>query len=295
MWFGQFKTAILLASMSGLLMLLGAVFGGMSGLIVFFVISLIMNAFSYFYSEKMVLAMYRAKPLDKDQYGWIYEIVQGLADAKKMPMPKMWLVETPMANAFATGRNPSHASVAVTTGILEILEPEELRGVLAHELSHVINRDILIGSIAATIATTIGFMANMMQQMAFWGTLSRDSQDRRGPNPLALIVIAILMPIAASLIQLAISRSREYLADESGAELSHDPLALAAALEKLQTRAARVHFADNDTAHATTAHLFIVKPFTGHGLSALFSTHPPIEKRIERLRQMYEKMYIVRK
>lgn len=293
MWFNQFKTAILLASLSGLLMLLGGLFGGMKGIAVFFVISLVMNGIAYFYSDKMVLRMYNAKPLDRERYGWIYEIVEGLTREVKIPMPKMWLIETPMANAFATGRNPQHASVAVTTGILEILDPEELRGVLAHEISHVTNRDILISSIAAMLATTIGFLANMMQNMAFWGTLSRDDQ-RRGPNPLVLLVVAILMPIAASLIQLAISRSREYLADESGAEVSHDPLALASALEKLEARAKTVHFADNDTGHATTAHLFIVKPFTGHGLSALFSTHPPMQKRIEILRKMYEQMMHVK-
>ena len=290
MWFNQIKTAFLLASLSGLLMILGAVFGGFSGIAIFFFISLVINGIAYFFSDKMVLRMYNAKPLDKERYGWIYDIVQGLAQETKIPMPKMWLVETPMANAFATGRSPAHASVAVTSGILDILDAEELRGVLAHELSHVINRDILIGSIAATVATTIGFLANMMQNMAFWGTLSSNGENRRGPNPFVLIVVAIVMPIAASLIQLAISRSREYLADESGAEISHDPLALASALEKLEMRAKKVHFADNDTAHATTAHLFIVKPFSGHGLSALFSTHPPMQKRVERLRQIYETM-----
>jgi heat shock protein HtpX len=288
MWFNQLKTAILLATLSGLLMFIGSVFGGVNGLITFFIISLAMNGFAYFFSDKMVLAMYRAKPLDKNKYGWIYEIVEELAAERRMPMPKMWLVDMPLANAFATGRNPQHASVAVTSGILDILDAGELRGVLAHELSHVTNRDILISSIAATLATTIGFLANLMQNMAFFGGMSQG--ERRGPNPLALMVIAILMPIAASLIQLAISRSREYLADESGAELSHDPLALASALEKLEMYAKRVHFPDNDTAHTTTAHLFIVKPFSGAGLSALFATHPPVQKRIERLRQMYEQM-----
>jgi heat shock protein HtpX len=205
----------------------------------------------------------------------------------------MWYIETPMANAFATGRNPAHASVAVTSGILEILDQNELRGVLAHEISHVKNRDILISSVAAALATAIGFIANMMQQMAFWGTVSSDG-ERRGPNPLVLLVIAILMPIAASLIQLAISRSREYQADESGAEVSQDPLALASALQKLEQKAHQVHFADNDTAHATTAHLFIVKPFTGAGLSALFSTHPPTQQRIARLRAIYERMHHLR-
>lgn len=292
MWFNQFKTAILLASLSGLLMMIGALLGGVKGLWIFFIISLIMNAVSYFFSEKMVLRMYNAKPLNEHQYGWIYDIVRELTAKDGMPMPKMWFIDTPLANAFATGRNPNHASVAVTAGILDILEPHELRGVLAHEISHVKNRDILIGSIAATLATTIGFIANMMQSMAYYGTVTSGSDgERRGPNPLALLVIAILMPIAASLIQLAITRSREYLADESGAELSQDPLALASALAKLESRTKQVHFANNDTLHATTAHLFIVKPFTGAGLSALFSTHPPTQQRIARLRAMYEAMH----
>ncbi|MBA3751917.1 zinc metalloprotease HtpX [Candidatus Dependentiae bacterium] len=289
MWFNQIKTAVLLGCMSGLLMMIGGLFGGMSGVLIFFVISLIMNGFAYFYSDKMVLAMYKAKPLEREKYEWIYEIIEELTSKSDLPMPKLWLVDTPMANAFATGRNPQHSSVAVTTGILQILDRQELRGVLAHEVSHIKNRDILIGTVAATLATAIGFLANMMQNMAFFGTLSRGS-DRRGPNPLALLVVAILMPIAATLIQLAITRSREYLADESGAHVSHDPLALASALEKLHARSQQAHFADNDTAHATTAHLFIVKPFSGKGLSSLFSTHPPMEERVARLRALYEKM-----
>lgn len=290
MWFNQIKTAVLLATLSGLLMLVGGLLGGTKGVVIFFFIALIMNAISYFFSDKIVLRMYNAKPLDREKFGWIYDIVHELTAKAGMPMPKMWYIETPMANAFATGRNPSHASVAVTSGILDILTPEELRGVLAHEICHVKNRDILISTVAATLATAIGFIANIMQQTAFWGTMSRD-ENQRGPNPLVLLVVAILMPIAASLIQLAISRSREYQADESGAEICQDPLALASALEKLEMRGRQVHFANNDTLHATTAHLFIVKPFTGTGLSALFSTHPPIQRRIARLRQLYESMF----
>ena len=295
MLFNQLKTAVLLASLSGLLMLIGALLGGMRGLVIFFIISLVINVFSYFFSEKMVLRMYNAKPLNEQKYGWIYDIVRELTQQQGMPMPKMWFIDTPLANAFATGRNPNHASVAVTSGILDILEPSELRGVLAHEISHVKNRDILIGTIAATIATTIGFIANMMQNMAYFGTVTGDGDGaQRRPNPLALLVIAILMPIAASLIQLAITRSREYLADESGAYVSQDPLALASALAKLEARGKQVHFADNDTKHATTAHLFIVKPFSGAGLSALFSTHPPTQLRIARLRAIYESMHHLR-
>ncbi len=288
MWFNQVKTAVLLATMSGVLMLMGSMFGGVNGLILFTIISLIINGFSYFFSERMVLRMYNAEPLDKSKYDWIHEMVHELAQKERMPMPKMWLVPLPIANAFATGRNPQHASVAVTEGILKLLTKQELRGVLAHELSHVKNRDILVGTVAATLATAIGFLANMMQHMAFFGSMSRDNRQRG--NPIGLILIAILMPIAASLIQLAISRSREYLADESGAKLSHDPLALASALEKLHAKSEQVNFASNDTRHASTAHLFIVKPFAIGGLSTLFATHPPVEKRVARLRKMFEKM-----
>jgi len=288
MW-NQLKTTILLASMAGLLMVIGSLLGGYNGIIVAFVISLLFNAFAYFFSDKMVLNLYKAKPLDRNQYDWIYSMVEDLAQKSNIPMPKMWLVKTPMANAFATGRNPKHASVAVTTGILDILTTEELRGVLAHELSHVINRDILVSSVAATMASAIGYVANMMQNMAFWSSSSNNNKESR-PNPIALLFMAILMPIAASLIQLAISRSREYLADESGAHLSHDPLALASALEKLQNNVPYAHLRDNDSARATTAHMFIVNPFTGQSISALFSTHPPMKQRVERLRKINEQM-----
>jgi len=292
MW-NQLKTTILLASLAGILMVIGNILGGYNGIVVAFIISLAFNAFAYFFSDKMVLKLYNAQPLDKDQYNWIYSIVEELSQKSDMPMPKLWLIKTPMANAFATGRNPKHASVAVTTGILEILNPEELRGVLAHELSHVINRDILVSSVAATMASAIGYVANMMQNMAFLSSSSNNNRENR-PNPIALLFIAILMPIAASLIQLAISRSREYLADESGAHLSHDPLALASALEKLQNNVKYAHLRDNDSARATTAHLFIVNPFTGQNISALFSTHPPMQKRIERLRAINEQMLLGR-
>lgn len=286
----QIKTIILLATLSGLLMLVGGLLGGYNGIITAFIISLFMNGFAYFFSDKLVLSMYGAKPLDRNQYGWIYEIMEELTHKANVPMPQMWIINTPMANAFATGRNPQHASVAVTTGILEILNPEELRGVLAHEISHVINRDILVSTIAATLASAIGFLANMMQNMAFWGSMSNRDGERRGPNPIVLLVVAILMPIAATLIQLAISRSREYLADESGSDLCKDPLALASALEKLQMSVKRHPMDPNDTAHATSAHLFIVKPFTAEGLMSLFSTHPPMKKRVERLQAIYDKM-----
>ena len=288
MIFNQVKTAVLLASLSGLLMLIGNYVGGFNGLVMFTIISLAINGFAYFFSERMILAMYKAVPLDKEKYSWIYDIVQELAQKENMPMPKMWLVPMPIANAFATGRSPQHASVAVTEGILEILDKAELRGVLAHELSHVKNRDILISTVAATLATAIGFIATMMRHILFFGGMRQDGQRR--VNPFAILVIAVFMPLAASLIQLAISRAREYIADESGAELSHDPLALASALEKLHAKSKLVHFGRFDTQYASTAHLFIVKPFTLGGLATLFATHPPMQKRVERLRKMYEKM-----
>lgn len=289
MWFNQIKTAALLASLSGILMIIGALIGGYDGIFMAFIISLVMNGIAYFFSDKIVLNLYGAKPLDRDRYHWIYTIIEDLTHKDKLPMPKLYLINTPMANAFATGRNPRNASVAVTTGILDILDKHELRGVLAHELSHVKNRDILVSTVAATLAQTIGFLANMMQYAVMWGGMSRNSDRNRGYNPLVLLIAAILMPIAATLIQLAISRSREYLADESGAEISQDPLALASALEKLEAHVRYAHLRNDDTVHAPTAHLFIVKPFTG-GIGALFSTHPPMTKRVERLRKLYETM-----
>lgn len=284
MWYNQLKTVILLATLMGLLMLLGGLLGGYSGIVIAFIVALLINGITYFFSDSLVLKMFNAKPLDKDKYQWIHSTVEDLAIKNKIPMPKLWIINNQMANAFATGRNPQHASVAVTTGILNILEKDELRGVLAHELSHIKNRDILVSTIAATVATAIGFIANMMQHMAYWGSGER----RRGPHPLVMLFVALLMPIAATLIQLAISRSREYLADENGAYTSHDPLSLASALEKLQTNLAYAHLKKNDFAHASTAHLFIVYPFTAKGLMALFSTHPPMHKRIERLHKIYE-------
>lgn len=287
MWMNKIKTVVLLATLSGLLLLLGALFGGQAGIHIALVMALIMNFIAYFFSEKIVLAMYRAQPLDNAQYGWIHEIVEELAHAMNIPMPKLWLIDTPMANAFATGRNPSHASVAVTTGILNILDKDELRGVLAHELSHVKNRDILVSTIAATIATAIGYLAHMMQYAAFWGSVNGD-KNRRG-NPIGMLIVAIVMPIAATLIQLAISRSREYLADETGAHHCHDPLALASALQKLHSHIPHANM-NKDTTHASTASLFIVHPFSSDGLVSLFSTHPPMAKRIERLQRIHEHM-----
>jgi heat shock protein HtpX len=248
-----------------------------------------MNGIMFFFSDKIVLSLYKAQPLDKKQYEWIYEIVEELTHKMRLPMPKLWLVATPMANAFATGRSPSHASIAVTTGILKLLDAEELRGVLAHELAHVKNRDTLITTIAATIASTIGYMASMLRHAAFWGSFNND--DRRKQNPFVLIIVSILMPFAATLVQLAISRSREYAADETGACSSHSPLALASALQKLESSVKHAHMDEENMQQTSTASLFIVHPFAGHSLSSLFATHPPTHKRVERLQQLSKKMF----
>lgn len=289
MIFNKIKTIVLLAALSGLLMLIGGVIGGPSGIKFALILSLIINGITYFFSDRIVLRLYRAQPLDRNEYSWIYSIVEKLAQTMHLPMPKLWIINTPMANAFATGRNPHHGSIAVTTGILELLDEHELRGVLAHELSHIKNRDILVTTVAATIATAIGYLANMLQHLAFWGSVNNDR--RRNGNALFMFLVAILMPIAATLIQLAISRSREYLADESGAHCSHDPLALASALEKLHNHIPHAHLRNNDAQRASTAPLFIVHPFTENSWISLFSTHPPMNKRIARLRALYEKMF----
>jgi len=285
MFLNQVKTALLLGIMSGLLMLIGAYAGGTKGLTVALVIGLLMNLISYFWGDKLVLAMYRAQPLDKVKFSKIYDMVEELAHNAGIPMPKLWYLPTPMANAFATGRNPNHASVAVTQGILDILEEHELRGVIAHELGHIKNRDILIATVAATIATAIGYLANMIQwAVIFGGFGGRDNENRSGGW--GALIVALIMPIAAMLIQLAISRSREYLADESGANFAHDPLALASALEKLNDSSKIQHARPENPAQTATASMFIVYPFSGSGWINLFSTHPPMEKRIERLRKL---------
>lgn len=281
MFLNQMKTAFLLGALSGLLLLMGHWIGGNAGLIVAFSIALLMNFLVYFYSDKLVLKMYGAQPLNKETFSHVYDMVDELCSNAHMPMPKLWYISTPMANAFATGRNPKHASVAVTKGILELLDDHELRGVLAHELSHVKNRDILVATVAATLATAIGYLADML----YWSTLL-GGRDRNRSGGIGSLFIVMLMPFAAMLIQLAISRSREYLADESGAQISHDPLALAAALEKLQYSAQMQKLRPRSQAHTSTASLFIVYPFFGKGFLNLFSTHPPMEKRIKRLRSM---------
>src|SRR6266849_4466757 len=267
-----FKTTLLLPGMTLLLMLAGRAFGGQNGMLMALAFAAVLNFVSYFFSDKIALATYRAQPVGRDDLPRVYNIVERLAQKVSLPMPKVYVIPTDSPNAFATGRNPNHASVAVTQGILEILDDEELEGVLAHELGHVRNRDILTSSIVATLAGAI----TMLARMAFWfGLGGRDDDRDRGGG----LIMMILAPIAAMLIQLAISRAREYEADATGAHLTHNPYALARALQKLDAYSKRIPMA----ASPSTAHLFIVQPLLGMSLGNLFSTHPPIYKRIERL------------
>jgi len=274
-----FKTAFLLTAMTLLLMLAGRAFGGQRGMLIALVFAGVMNFVSYFFSDKIALAMYRAQPISRDDLPRVYNIVERLSQKVGLPMPKVYLIPNDSPNAFATGRNPNHASVAVTQGILSLLNDEELEGVLAHELGHVRNRDILISSVAATIAGAITYLAHVAQWgMIFGGYGNRD--ERRGGGGLAGLLMIFLAPLAASLIQLAVSRSREYSADDTGAHWTGNPYALASALGKIDAYSRRMPL----VASPSTAHLFIIAPFLG-GMSFgnLFSTHPPTAKRIERL------------
>ena len=280
------KTAFLLTFMTLFLMFVGQMLGGQNGMIWALVIATVMNFVSYFFSDKIALAMYRAQPVTREQLPRVYNVVERLTQRIGLPMPKIYLIPTPSPNAFATGRNPSHASVAVTQGVLELLDDEELEGVLAHELGHVRNRDILTSSIAATLAGAITMLARFAYYANIFGGYGGGRDDRdRGSNPIVALLMLIFAPIAAMLIQLWVSRTREYAADESGAKFTGNPYALARALQKLDAYSKRVPM----RASPTTAHLFIVKPYVGDLLSGLFSTHPPIPKRIEKLtgRPMY--------
>jgi len=273
------KTTILLAAMTGLLLLIGDYFGGQQGMLIAFVVAAILNFVSYFFSDKIALALYSAQPVSREELPRLYTIVERLTQKMGYPMPKLYVIPTDSPNAFATGRNPSHASVAVTRGILTLLDEEELEGVLAHELGHVRNRDILISSVAATIAGAITMLARMGYYASLFGGSSRDDRDRGGGGAIGALLMLFLAPIAATLIQLAVSRSREYGADETGAHVTGNPYALARALQKLDTYSKRRPM----VATPTTAHLFIVQPLAGVDFASLFSTHPPIAKRIERL------------
>jgi heat shock protein HtpX len=281
------KTWILIAALGGLFVLIGAWLGGSSGAMVALVIALVFNFAMYWYSDKIAIATTRSKAVTEAEYPDLYRIVRELTQAKGMPMPRIYVSDMAQPNAFATGRNPHHAAVSVTKGILQVLDERELRGVLAHELSHVSNRDILIGSVAAAIAMSITFLA----RFAFFFGGSRD--DRNNPlGPFALIFAWVLAPIAAALIQMAVSRSREYQADQSGAYLSQDPEALASALRKIDAAARQVPVPQ--TVSPAQAHMFIINPFKGRGGGAqfanLFSTHPPTEARIQRLQEIAQKI-----
>jgi heat shock protein HtpX len=291
MYYNVLKTFALMFVLSLIFLAVGSFLGGKDGLTIAFFMALAMNGFSYFYSDKVVLKMYNAKPLEQSTYPHIYEDVTELSKKMNMHVPKIWLVNSPIANSFATGRNPNNASIAYTTGILNILDRSELRGVTAHELSHVKNRDILIGSIAATMATAITYLASMARYAAFWGSASSSSdRDQRSNNPIALLVIAFIAPLAASLVQLGISRSREFQADQSGAELTQEPLALASALEKLELHAHRTPMQDN-VQYAPTSALGIVKAFSTRGIMALFATHPPMIDRVRRLHAINKQLF----
>jgi heat shock protein HtpX len=276
-----FKTMALMTALVALFVLIGGYAGGRNGMVIALVMATVMNLVSYWFSDKIVLMMYRAQEVDESTSPKLYRTVQRLAERGNMPMPKVYIIPDASPNAFATGRDPQHAAVAATQGLLQTMNEEELEGVIAHELSHVGNRDILISSIAATIAGAIMIFARMAQWGAMMGGGGRDDREGGG-NPLALLAVAIFGSFAAMMLQMAISRSREYQADASGANLSGNPLGLARALGQLQRATQRVPM----NANPATAHMFIVNPFKGGGVMSLFSTHPPVEERIARLEGM---------
>jgi len=277
--FNLMKTAILMAAITALFMLLGQMWGGQSGMMLALIVALGLNFFSYWFSDKIVLRMYKAREVDDTTAPQFVRMIRELATRAGLPMPRVYLIDEQAPNAFATGRNPSHAAVAATTGIVQLLSERELRGVMAHELAHVRHRDILISTISATMAGAIGMLANFA--MFFGGR----SSDGRPANPLAGILVAILAPLAASLIQMAISRAREFEADRGGAEISGDPQALASALQKIHHYAQGIPLAAAER-HPETAQMMIMNPLSGGGLRGLFSTHPPTEERVERLLSM---------
>jgi heat shock protein HtpX len=279
----QAKTFFLMVVLTIILVALGSMIGGKNGATIAFAIALVMNLVSYWFSDKIVLKMYGAQEVSEAEAPELHSIVAGLAQRASIPMPRVYMIESDSPNAFATGRNPEHGVVAVTTGIMRILNKEELEGVLAHELSHVKHRDILISTVAATLAGAITMIANMARFTAIFGGGRSSDDDNGGGNIISVIIFSMLAAFAAMLIQLAISRSREYLADEGGAHLTGNPLYLANALKKLQ---AGVAYAPMQNANPSTAHMFIVNPFSARGVLALFSTHPPMEERIRRLEDM---------
>ncbi len=277
----QLRTGVLLAALTALIVLFGRLLGGQTGMVFAFMLAMVMNVGSYWYSDTIVLSMYKAVDLHPADAPMIHHIVEELSQRAGLPKPRVVLIPEATPNAFATGRNPEHAVVAVTQGLLHILSPDEIKGVLAHEMGHVKNRDILIQSVAATLAGVIMIVANMVKWATLFGFAASDDED--GANPLFAFVMALLAPIAASLIQMAISRSREFLADATGAQLAGNPHSLADALEKLELSSRQVPLQQGSPA---TEHLFIVNPFAGMSVARLFSTHPPTAERVRRLRNM---------
>ncbi len=277
--FNLLKTGLLLTGLTLILVWIGNLLGGQAGMVIALVVAALMNLGSYWFSDKLVVAISGAQPLSERDAPELYQMVREMTYRANMPMPRLYLIPDMQPNAFATGRNPQHGVVAVTQGLLQMMNYEEVKGVIAHELAHIKNRDTLIMAVAATIAGAISFLANMV----YYSTLLFGSRDEDAPNPLAALALAIVAPFAAMIVQLAISRAREYEADKTGAEIAGTPIGLANALRKLEAAAQRI---PNAHAQPATAHMYIVNPLRGGGIVALFSTHPPVQERIRRLEAM---------